>query len=61
MNSEAALWVSDRLAEAYLMAGFLWKNGFRVALKSENELLAFFLVDCWEAVGLRRIQARLVN
>lgn len=61
MKPEAGLWVSDRLAEAYLIAGFLYQNGFRADSKTENELLEFFLVDCWEAVGIRRVQARLIN
>lgn len=61
MDSEAGLWISDRLGEAYLLAGWLHHNGFRNDSKTENELLDFFLVECWEPVGLRKTQARLVS
>ena len=61
MDSEAGLWVSDRLGEAYLLAGWLHHNGFRNDSKTENELLEFFLVESWQPIGLRKTQARLVS
>ena len=48
----------DRLFEAMMLAGWLKTNGFS-SEKTETELLELFLIESWEAIGLRRLQARL--
>lgn len=41
-----------------MLAGWLKTNGFS-SEKTETELLELFLIESWEAIGLRRLQARL--
>jgi hypothetical protein len=60
MDAASALWVSDRLAEALLLSGFLHQFGFRVPAKSEDDVLKFLLIDCWVGHGLPRTKARLI-
>lgn len=61
MDDQIRLWALDRLAEAYLTAGLLHHKGFITEAKTENEILDFLLVEWWEAMGLRRVQARLLS
>jgi hypothetical protein len=48
----------DRLFEAMMLAGWLHTSGF-FCEKTEDQLLELFLIGSWEAIGLRRLQARL--
>ena len=61
MDDPVEAWTSDRLAEAYLTATLFHHHGFSAESKTENEILDFLLVECWEAMGLRRMQARLLS
>ena len=60
MDDKTRIWVSDRLAEAYLTIGFLSQQGFTVLTKTENELLDFLLVEWWEKMVLRRTRGRII-
>jgi hypothetical protein len=58
MDEETRVWASDRLAEAYLTAGFLAQEAFVVESKTENEILDFLLVKWWKNMVLRRVHMR---
>lgn len=59
MNQADALYVWDRLCYAKEFAEWLWESGFDSVSKTENQILVWLLVDCWENVG--RAQWKLKN
>lgn len=61
MNQIQAIHVSNRIGEAILVAGFLYHHGLRCPRKTENEVMAFLLIDCWAAFGRKAEMARLLK
>jgi hypothetical protein len=61
MNADDAVFVWTRLYEAWLFGGLLRKKGFSSSAMTEEDILLFFLIDCWKGVGLFRLRAQLVD
>jgi hypothetical protein len=61
MDPEDTLFVWDRIQDAHLFCGWLYSYGFRCDSKTEDNLLEFLLVHYWEANGVHRYRANLVD
>jgi hypothetical protein len=61
MESAHAILIADRFANGLSVASFLMLRGVYFRGKTVNELLEFFLIDCWAKFGINTEMGRLLK